>query len=80
MHPSSKRVAAQSTGESPPSQRTRRNFLPPSLLRQPPRREYNAVQPGFTLEELEEIEDDPEAAAEAEEEAEEEAAYWRTRY
>ena len=75
MNPSLKRTAGQSTGKSPPSQQTQRNFLLPSLLRQPPRREYNAVQPGFTLEELKEIEDDPEAAAEAKEEAKEEAAY-----
>ena len=39
------------------------------MIQQPPRREYNAVQPGFTLEELEEIDDDPEAAAEAAAEA-----------
>ena len=81
MHPSLKRLAARLTGESPPSQRTRRSVLPPSLLpkpllplnyhprilRQPPRREYNTVQPSFILEELEEIRNNPEAAVEAEE-------------
>ena len=83
MHPSSKRAAAQLTGESPPSQQTRRSFLPPSLLprpllpssrrpniiQQPLKREYNTVQPSFTLEELEEINNNPEAAAKAAAEA-----------
>jgi hypothetical protein len=44
------------------------------MIRQPPGREHNAVQLGFTLEELEEMDDDPEAAAEA---VEEEAEGWR---
>jgi hypothetical protein len=38
------------------------------MIQQPPRREYNAVQSGFTLGELKEIDNDPEAAAEAVEE------------
>ena len=59
---------------SPHPQRNRRSLLPPSLrtplpswsshrgaLQQPPRRENNAVRPDFTLEELEEMENDPEA-------------------
>ena len=44
------------------------------MIQQPLRREYNAVQPGFTLEELEEIDNDPEAALEA---VGEEAEGWR---
>ena len=41
------------------------------MIQQPPRHEYNAVQPGFILEEFEEIDNDLEAAAEAVEEEEE---------
>jgi hypothetical protein len=44
------------------------------MTRQPPRHGYNAVWLGFTLEELKEIDDDPEAAVEAAEEAAKEAA------
>ena len=47
------------------------------MIQQPPRREYNAVLLGFILEELEEIDDDLEAAAEA---AEEEVEGWRAYY
>ena len=66
MNPS-KRVAARLTGVSSRPQRNRRSLLPPSLrtslpswssYRGAPRREHNAVQPDFILEELKEIEND----------------------
>ena len=44
----------------------------PRILRQPPRREHNTVQPSFILEELKEIRNNLEAAAEAEEDKAEE--------
>jgi len=44
----------------------------PCILQQPPRREHNTVQPSFILEELEEIRNNPEAAAEAEKDEAEE--------
>ena len=51
------------------------------MTRQPPRYKYNAAQPGFTLEELKEIDDDLKAAAEAAvEAAEEEADGWCIHY
>ncbi len=92
MNPPTKRIAARSTGVSPPSQRTRRTVLPSSLLHTPastpaslrsfhwgalqrlPGHEYNAVRPGFTLEELQEMEDDPEAA---DEDDEDDMGAWR---
>ena len=37
-------------------------------LQQPPRRKHNAVQPDFTLEELKEMENDPEATDKDDEE------------
>jgi len=92
MNPPTKRIAAQLTGVSPPSQRTRRTVLPSSLLHTPastpaslrsfhwgalqrlPGHEYNAVRPGFTLEELQEMEDDPEAA---DEDDEDDMGAWR---
>ena len=42
------------------------------MIRQPPKREYNAVQLGFILEELKEIDNDLEATAEAVKEEEKE--------
>ena len=38
------------------------------MIQQPLRREYNAIQPGFTLKELEEIDNNLKAAAKAVEE------------
>ena len=88
IYPSLKHAAAQLIGKSPFSQRTQQSYFPPSLLpkpllplsyylniiQQPLKREYNTVQLGFILEELKEIDDDLEAAAEA---AKEEAEGWR---
>jgi len=47
------------------------------MTRRPPGHEYNAAQPGFTLEELKEIDNNLEATAEA---VKEEAEGWRIYY
>src|SRR6266702_6465428 len=88
MNPPTKRIAARSTGVSPPSQRTRRIVLPSSLLHTPAStpaslRSFHRgtlqqlPRPGFTLEELQEIENDPEAVDEDNEDNEDNVGAWR---